>query len=317
MDVGDGEGSTGAEAGSGQVRVHEPVLLAESLQHLELASGLELVDGTVGAGGHAASFARAIGPDGLLIGLDRDAEILEHAERRLREVQSEVPIRYQLHHASYASVRDVLRRAECEGCDRCFLDLGVSSLQLDRAERGFSFQHDGPLDMRMNREGGVTAEQWLRRVPERELARVLFEYGEERHSRRIAKAIVTARQGRAIERTGQLAEIIVSALPSGARHGRIHGATRSFQAIRIALNDELGELERGLEACIDVLRPGGRIAVLSFHSLEDRIVKRTFREQLELPRGLRRPIQAGAEEQTRNPRARSAKLRVGIKRGAA
>ncbi len=308
---------TPADDAHGPVRVHEPVMLRESLETLGLLPGMTVVDGTVGAGGHAAAFAAAVAPDGWLIGLDRDAEILAHAEVALLEARGRHHgPRVALHNAPYAELAAVLRSRGIAACDRVFLDLGVSSLQLDSPSRGFSFMRDGPLDMRMGQDPDVpTAADWLRAVRPAELERVLREYGEERFAGRITRAIVEARRRHRIERTSQLADLVVGAVPGPARHGRIHAATRTFQALRIAVNDELGQLERGLEAALSALREGGRIAVLTFHSLEDRIVKRFLRERTELP--FRKPIIAADAECARNPRARSAKLRCGIRRAAA
>jgi 16S rRNA (cytosine1402-N4)-methyltransferase len=294
------------------------VLLPESLAVLDLRPGMTVVDGTVGAGGHAAAFAAAVAPDGWVVGLDRDAEILAHAEvalLRARDAAGGGP-RIALRNVSYSEVARALEDIGIQACDRVFLDLGVSSLQLDSPSRGFSFMRDGPLDMRMDQASArPTAAEWLRSVRADELERVLREFGEERFARRIAAAIVETRRRHRIERTSQLADLVIEALPGHARHGRLHGATRTFQAIRIAVNDELGELERGLEAASACLDAGGRIAVLTFHSLEDRIVKRFLRERMELP--FRKPIVATEAECARNPRARSAKLRCGIRRVAA
>lgn len=312
-----GSGGPLADDAHGPVRVHEPVMLPETLEVMDLRSGMTVVDGTVGAGGHAAEFAAAVAPDGWLVGLDQDSEILAHAEAALLEARaSQAGPRIALRHVSYAEVAAVLEEIGLDGCDRVFLDLGVSSLQLDSPVRGFSFMRDGPLDMRMDRAAArPSAADWLRSVRPDELSRVLFEYGEERFARRIASAIVDARRRHPIERTSQLAEIVVRAVPKPARHGRIHAATRTFQAIRIAVNDELGTLARGLEAALTALAAGGRLVVLTFHSLEDRVVKRFLRERTELP--FRKPIVASRDECERNPRARSAKLRCGIRRAAA
>jgi 16S rRNA (cytosine1402-N4)-methyltransferase len=197
-------------------------------------------------------------------------------------------------------------------CDRVLLDLGVSSLQLDRAERGFSFMADGPLDMRMDASAPMTAADWLAEVDERTLADTLFQLGDERYSRRIARRLVEVRHRTPIVRTQQLAALVVDALPGPARGGRIHPATRTFQAIRMVVNDELGELERGLAAALACLRPGGRLAVIAFHSHEDRVVKHFLRANCELV--TKKPIEAAADEVRDNPRARSAKLRCAIRR---
>ena len=297
--------------------VHVPVLLAETLALLDLRPGLTVVDGTVGAGGHAAAIARALGPDGFLIGLDRDSEILACARAALAASAKTTPeqARVELHHVSFSHVQEALAAAGQAACDRLLLDLGVSSLQLDKAERGFSFMADGPLDMRMDPAAPVSAADWLAAVDEGELARVLFEYGDERFARRIARALVAARRVGAIARTGQLAELIVRALPPHARRQRIHPATRSFQAIRMAVNDELGELERALQAALRCVRPGGRIAVIAFHSAEDRIVKNFVRAHCLAV--TKKPVTATAAEVAANPRARSAKLRCAIVREGA
>ena len=304
----------GGGAGEGRSRqpVHVPVLLHETVQLLDLAPGLVVVDGTVGAGGHARAIARAIRPGGHLIGLDRDPEILACARAALaQEAEDAVEqVRVSLHHIPFSRVQDALHAEGQPACDRLLLDIGVSSLQLDQAERGFSFMADGPLDMRMDPTGSVDAAQWLAEVDEVELANVLFEFGDERYSRRIARAIVETRKHAPIVRTGQLAELIFRAMPGHARHGRIHPATRSFQAIRMAVNDELGELRRALEAAVSCVRPGGRICVITFHSAEDRIVKWFFRERCEVV--TKKPVVATDAEIEQNPRARSAKLRCGI-----
>lgn len=289
---------------------------------MELRDGLTVVDGTVGAAGHASSFLSAVLPGGRLVGLDQDAEILRYAERVLAEASAAARSAhpgfsargYALHHASFTDIGKVLDREGLDSCDRVFLDLGVSSLQLDSPERGFSFMQDGPLDMRMNASAGAgpTAAEWLRSVRGDELERALRDYGGERFAGRVARGIVEARRRHRIERTGQLADIVLAALPGPAKRGKIHGATRSFQAIRIALNDELGALERGLAAARERLAVGGRLVVIAFHSAEDRIVKRFMREQMELP--FRRPLAADVVEVDRNPRARSARLRCGIRR---
>lgn len=307
---------SGGVGGSRQP-VHVPVLLAETLALLDLRPGLVVVDGTVGAGGHATAIARALGPEGLLVGLDRDGEILVCARAALAESAKTAPeqARVSLHHVSFSRMQEALAAAGQTACDRLLLDLGVSSMQLDKAVRGFSFMADGPLDMRMDATAPVSAADWLDEVDEVELARVLYEYGDERYSRRIARAIVGARRTASIQRTGQLAELIVRAMPPHARHGRIHPATRSFQAIRIAVNDELGELERALATGIRCVRPGGRIAVISFHSAEDRIVKHFLRAHCDVV--TKKSVTAQMAELDANPRARSARLRCGIVREVA
>ncbi|MBX3462366.1 MAG: 16S rRNA (cytosine(1402)-N(4))-methyltransferase RsmH [Planctomycetes bacterium] len=309
----EGKGDIGGGGGSRQP-VHRPVLLSEVMAALSLREGLVVVDGTVGAGGHARAIVQAIGPDGVLVGLDRDSEILAAARAQLSTPAGDgrAGARVSLHHLPFSDMREALRAAGHDRCDRVLLDLGVSSLQLDRPERGFSFMADGPLDMRMDTSQPTTAADWLARAGEVELADTIFRYGEERHSRRIARHLVAARRRTPIVRTGQLARLVVEALPAPARQGRIHPATRTFQALRIRVNDELGELERGLEAARDCLRPGGRLCVLTFHSLEDRIVKHYLRAHFEVV--TRKPTEPSPDEVRANPRARSAKLRCGVRR---
>jgi len=303
------------DAGSRQP-VHVPVLLRETVAVLELHEGLVVVDGTVGGGGHAKAIVSAVGPSGMLVGLDRDSEILVSARAALEQVEAaSAGARVSLHHLSFSCMREALQENGQTCCDRVLLDLGVSSMQLDRPERGFSFMADGPLDMRMDNTAARSAADWLAVVPEKELADVLFGYGGERKSRRIARAIVEQRRRAPVTRTSQLADLVVRAMPRGMRSGRIHPATRTFQAIRMAVNDELGELERGLEAALDCLRPGGRLAVISFHSAEDRIVKRFLRAHCDVV--TKKPVAASAGETARNPRARSAKLRCAVIREVA
>jgi 16S rRNA (cytosine1402-N4)-methyltransferase len=314
----------GESTGGEQVSVHRPVLLAEALAALAVRPGQVALDGTVGAGGHAAGILAALAPKGLLLGIDRDAAALAHARRTLEAVASRVGggVEFRLFQTSFSRMLEVLQqegtvldraRDRAQGCDCVLLDLGVSSLQLDTAARGFSFTHDGPLDMRMDPTDAArpTAAQWLARSKEAEIARVLFEYGEERHARRIARTIVATRSKSPLQRTSQLRDLVMACVPP-VRGPRSHPATRTFQALRIQVNDELGELQRGLVAAKTVLRPRGRLVVITFHSLEDRIVKNFLRDHFDLPH--KKPIVAGAAEVTSNPRARSAKLRTGIQR---
>jgi 16S rRNA (cytosine1402-N4)-methyltransferase len=308
--------SSGADGGSRQP-LHRPVLLHEVMASLALREGLVVVDGTVGAGGHARAIVQAIGSGGLLVGLDRDSEILAAARAQLTAPVDgdRAEARISLHHLPFSRMQAALAAAGQDRCDRVLLDLGVSSLQLDRPERGFSFMADGPLDMRMDKSQAMTAADWIAKVGEVELADTIFQFGEERHSRRIARHLVAVRRRTPIVRTHQLAQLVVEALPAAARHGRIHPATRTFQAIRMRLNDELGELERGLRAAHDCLRPGGRLCVISFHSLEDRLVKHFLRAFFDVV--TKKPIEATPAEVRDNPRARSAKLRCGIRREVA
>jgi 16S rRNA (cytosine1402-N4)-methyltransferase len=283
---------------------HEPVLLEEALELLAVRPGGAYVDGTVGLGGHAAEILRRSGPDGRLTGADRDAEALVQAGQRLASFGDRV----RLLHADY---RDLPALLGDERPDGILLDLGVSSLQLDSPERGFSFRSEGPLDMRMDRSRGETAAQVVNRMPETALADLIHRWGEEPAARRIARAIVEARRKSRIETTSALAEVVRRAAGRRRRRG-LDPATRTFQALRIHVNRELDGLAPALEAFARSLGPGGRLAVIAFHSLEDREVKRTFRSLA--ARGFRlltrRPVRPGASERARNPRARSARLRA-------
>lgn len=285
---------------------HKPVLVAEVLAALQPRAGGTYVDGTVGGGGHAAAVLQACAPTGKLIGLDWDEEALAASRERL----SPFGERAVVVAASYVELERVLMSAGVTTVDGVLFDLGVSSRQFDEPARGFSFQQDGPLDMRMSRQLTTTAADILRTASAAELAEIFFRYGEERRARCIARAIDRARQRAPITTTGQLARLC------GAQRGRIHPATRVFQALRIAVNRELENLQAGLAAAVRVLRPGGRVAVISFQSLEDRIVKHYFRDQAAagvLRVITKKPVEAGADEIAQNPRARSAKLRVAEK----
>lgn len=303
--------------------VHVPVLLEETVSRLVTAPGGWYVDGTAGAGGHAAAILAAAGLDARLLALDRDAEALELARAALAPFGA----RAVLEQANFSELAAAAARHGLRGVQGILLDLGVSSLQLDRAERGFSFLRDGPLDMRMDALQERTAAQLLRDLPEAELADVLRRYGEEPRARRIAQAVAAARaQGRLPETTAQLAELVSRA--KGGRRGHAHPATQTFQALRIAVNGELDALAQALPAALDLLAPGGRLAVISFHSLEDRMVKQFMAahegrmESLakggarwcgRLPRArrvTRKAVIPSEAELERNPRARSAKLRV-------
>lgn len=307
--------------------VHRPVLLEETLAALNVREDGAYVDATYGRGGHADALVERLGPEGRLLAIDRDPEAIEAARARFAD-----EARVQVVQGDFAMLAQLAQpHAPARGFDGILLDLGVSSPQLDDPARGFSFRHDGPLDMRMDPATGVSAAQWLADVEQDELARVIRAYGEERHAKRIARAIVTARAQSPIETTAQLARIVAAAVPG--RAGERHPATRTFQAIRIHVNGELEALERALAAAPALLAPAGRLAVISFHSLEDRRVKRFLRHQaggaaapvrdargrtLPLPAAGERPTlrlvgraQSPAEAEARsNPRARSARLRV-------
>jgi 16S rRNA (cytosine1402-N4)-methyltransferase len=286
---------------------HTPVLLKEVVAQLRPSRGGLYVDCTVGGGGHAEEILRACGPEGRLIGLDVDPDAIAASRERLREWKERV----HLLCANFVELDVVLTSAAIARVDGILFDLGVSSHQLDEPSRGFSFLRDGPLDMRMNRQIGATARDVLRSASLEELARVFFEYGGERRARAIAREIVRAREYAPLETTAQLARLVGRVL--GPRRGRTHPATRVFQALRIAVNDEMANLKRGLEIAVPFLKPGGRVAVISFHSLEDRIVKRFFLQKKAegiLRVVTKRPVTPAEEEARLNPRARSAKLRV-------
>lgn len=290
---------------------HSPVLLQEVTSWLTAGIPTCICDGTVGQGGHAEALLEGMGASGTLIGIDRDAEALAVCRQRLAKFGQRV----HLIHGLFVDVRQHLGHVGKREIDGVLLDLGVSSRQLNDPKRGFTFQSDGPLDMRMDQSSGETAADLVNRLPENELADLIYEYGEERFSRRIARAMVQYRQDRYLGTTQELVSVIKGAVPSAYRHGRIHCATRTFQALRIAVNREIETLEPAIHAAVHVLSPGGRLAVISFHSLEDRIVKHTFRA-LSQDTGARlavltkKPQLPSDQECRMNPRARSAKLRV-------
>ncbi|MBI2561783.1 MAG: 16S rRNA (cytosine(1402)-N(4))-methyltransferase RsmH [candidate division NC10 bacterium] len=286
---------------------HAPVLRVEVQALLQPRPGGRYLDATVGLGGHAEAILQASEPTGALLGIDRDGEALILASQRLAPFGPRV----RLLQGRYEALADLVGAEG--GFDGILFDLGASSLQLDSAARGFSFGREGPLDMRMDQSGGETAADLVNRLPERDLADLIFRWGEERWSRKIARAIAEARRREAIRTTAALADIVARAIPRGAWPRHIHPATRTFQALRIAVNEELTGLAPALEGAADLLRPGGRMAVISFHSLEDRIVKQTWRRLEALERGrilTKRPVTPGEDEIAANPRARSAKLRA-------
>lgn len=297
---------------------HIPVLLEEAIAFLQPHSGGVYADCTLGGGGHAEALLRLSAPDGVVVGIDRDPEALAAARARLAEFGN----RLRAVHATFDRVAEVVRSEGFAGVDGVLYDLGVSSRQLDAAERGFSFRQSARLDMRMDPTEGTSAETVVNTFSQKELERIFGELGEERFAGRIARHVVEQRAKGRIETTGRLADIISGAVPPAYRHGRIHPATRSFQGLRIFVNRELELLEQGLERGVEILRPGGRIVVISYHSLEDRIAKVLFRRLAGkgMPAGegpapvLRlvtpKPMEAGKAETTANPRARSAKLRA-------
>jgi len=286
---------------------HTPVLLEEVLRQLKPRSGGLYVDGTLGGGGHAEAILRASEPDGWVIGLDRDDEAIAACHVRLNEFGA----RAQLVTANFSELRDVLAKLQVAGVDGVIFDLGVSSRQLDEPARGFSFLRDGPLDMRMNQTASLTAREVLATETQEELARIFFEFGEERRSRTIAKRIVEQRKREPLETTAQLVRLVEGVI--GPKRGKVHPATRVFQALRIHVNRELESLREGLVAATEALNPGGRLVVISFHSLEDRIVKWFFRETQSLRVLTKKPLMAGEEECAANVRSRSAKLRAAEK----
>jgi 16S rRNA (cytosine1402-N4)-methyltransferase len=288
----------------GPTPVHVPVLLAEVVDWLAPAPGAILVDATLGAGGHARALAERVGPSGLVIGLDRDPGAVAAAQAAL------AGLRVRPIHANYADLPEVLDESDIEVVDGIVMDLGVSSDQLGDPQRGFSFSAAGPLDLRYDPSRGEPARRLVNRLSAEHLAELIHLYGEERYSRRIARAIERQRSVRPIETAAELAEVVRRAVPRGSRGERIDPATRTFQALRIAVNEELKWLEVALRRMPDCLRPGARMAVISFHSLEDRRVKEAFRDDYRLRPLTRRPVQPGEEEIEHNPRSRSAKLRV-------
>lgn len=290
---------------------HAPVFPDEVTAWLVTDRAKTFFDGTVGYGGHSERILEKAGDDVVLIGIDRDEEALAYSRSRLAGFAG----RAQLLKGDFVDMKQLLRTVGVPAVDGVLFDLGVSSPQLDDPNRGFSFQGDGPLDMRMDQSTGTTAGELVNSLPESELADLIFQYGEERFSRRIARAIVRARERNALASTQELTTVIKESVPAAYRHGRIHCATRTFQALRIAVNRELDVLEPAIRDAVDMLRPGGRIAVISFHSLEDRIVKHTFRALAERPHPqvavlTKRPQVPSEAECQANPRARSAKLRV-------
>lgn len=303
---------------------HFSVLLNESVEALIGDPNGAYIDGTFGRGGHSRAILEKLGPGGRLIGFDKDPQAISAGEALKQEDG-----RFEIKHSSFAQIRDVATVEDIGGkVDGILLDLGVSSPQLDQAERGFSFLNDGPLDMRMDSSKGMSAADWVNSADENEIVRVLKEYGEERFGRRMARAIIARRSEQPFMRTKDLADVISAANPKWEREK--HPATRAFQAIRMEVNNELGDLEVALESGLDVLKPGGRLVVISFHSLEDRIVKRFFKNQArgkQFPKGIPvtdamleqtlalvgKAIKASDEEVRNNRRSRSAIMRIAEK----
>ncbi len=302
--------------------MHKPVMLQEVLDGLQVRPGGRYIDATVGNGGHSAAILERSAPDGRLMGLDRDREALAEARRNLAADEA----RCLWVHDNFEQVDGQARRNDFTDVDGILFDLGVRSDQLDQPERGFSFMKDGPLDMRMDQTESSTAADLVNTLPEQDLAALFYQLGEERSSRRIAHVLVERRTQRTFETTGDLAATVEKAV--GGRHGRIHPATRVFMALRMAVNRELESIRAGVGAALSLVRPGGRVAVITFHSVEDRLVKRLLAEHIgvwesqeaggrlwrgELPKFekvTRKPLMACDDELNDNPRARSAKLRV-------
>lgn len=307
---------------------HTSVLYDEIIKGLKIKPDGIYVDGTLGGGGHAGGICEKLGSQGILIGIDRDKDALNAAEKNLNQFSCKKHFIQE----NYENINSVIEDLKIEKIDGCILDLGVSSFQLDNPKRGFSYMHEGELDMRMNADDGLDAKKVINEWSREELKEIISEYGEERWAARIAEFIVESRKQKPLETTGELVTIIKAAIPAGARRDGPHPAKRTFQAIRIAVNDELGQLERAIDRYIDVLNTGGRLCIITFHSLEDRIVKETFKRRLDpctcpkefpacicgkksdVKKVTGKPILPREEEVLNNPRARSAKLRIIEKR---
>jgi len=303
---------------------HIPVLFEECIDNLNIIPDGIYADGTLGGGGHALGIGRRLSGEGTLIGIDRDAEAISAAEKNLLDLKCEV----RLVHGEFADIKEILKSLGISGINGAILDIGVSSYQLDNGERGFSYMHDAPLDMRMNRDDGFSAFNVVNEYSRKELSGIISKYGEEKWASRISDFIVKKRKEKAIETTGELVDVIKAAIPASARRSGPHPAKRTFQAIRIEVNRELDQLKKAVDEFCDVLLPGGRLCIITFHSLEDRIVKEAFARRLdpctcpkEFPvcvcgnkpdvvKVTGKPIISDKEELERNPRARSAKLRV-------
>lgn len=303
---------------------HIPVLFEECIDNLNIIPDGIYADGTLGGGGHALGIGRRLSGEGTLIGIDRDAEAISAAEKNLLDLKCEV----RLVHGEFADIKEILKSLGISGINGAILDIGVSSYQLDNGERGFSYMHDAPLDMRMNRDDGFSAFNVVNEYSRKELSGIISKYGEEKWASRISDFIVKKRKEKAIETTGELVDVIKAAIPASARRSGPHPAKRTFQAIRIEVNGELDQLKKAVDEFCDVLLPRGRLCIITFHSLEDRIVKEAFARRLdpctcpkEFPvcvcgnkpdvvKVTGKPIISDKEELERNPRARSAKLRV-------
>ena len=291
--------------------IHIPVFLEEVIQFLAPVDGGIYIDGTLGLGGHTEKILQSCSPSGRVIGFEWDADALELATKRLMPFGQ----RFSAQHRSYSEIMEGLTEIDIQKADGVLLDLGVSSLQFDSETRGFSFQSDSPLDMRMDRRRHLTAEEIVNEFKKDDLADIFYYFGEERQARRIAAHIVEQRSKERISTTSHLAQIIASAIPRKYHPRRIHVATKVFQALRIAVNNELDNLTTVLDCITDILNPGGRVCIITFHSLEDRLVKWKFKDNPLLQILTKKPVTPGNEEINRNPRSRSAKLRAAYLKG--
>lgn len=305
---------------------HKPVLLDECIEHLKVRPDGTYVDGTLGGAGHSSEIYRRLDKHGRLIGIDQDEFALKISKDRLQALGGQAEMDFEK--SNFRNIRNICLGMGISGVDGILLDLGVSSHQLDEAERGFSYQKDAPLDMRMDMNAGLDAAEIVNKYDEKSISAIIRDYGEEKWAARIAAFIVKARNESRIENTGRLVEIIKAAIPSSARREGPHPAKRTFQALRIAVNDELGALRQAVGEAISILKPGGRLCIITFHSLEDRIVKNEFQTEEKpcicpgsfpvcvcgrkprLKVITRKPVTPSDEEQQKNPRSRSAKLRV-------
>lgn len=291
---------------------HIPVLMGETISMLKISAGMVVVDGTLNAGGHSKVIAEYLGKDGVLVGIDRDEDALELARENLKDETCDV----RIVHGNYRDIATILATENLDKADRILLDIGLSSRQLDVSGRGFSFKKDEPLLMTFERDSKeclFTAQDIVNEWDEENIADILYGYGDERFSRRIARGIIAAREIKKITTTHELVDIVSKSIPAWYRHKKIAPATKTFQALRIAVNDELGALRDGIDKSIESLKPGGRLAIITFHSGEDRIVKHTFRKYDTdgIVKVLtKRPLGPSEEEIKENPRSRSAKLRV-------
>lgn len=288
---------------------HTPVMVEEVIRFLNLSPQGCFIDGTIGGGGHAKAILEASGPSGKLLGIDRDQDAVKAAQENLKAFGNRVKVV----RGEFSNLGKLISETDFDCANGMLLDLGVSSYHLDEARRGFGFGREGPLDMRMDSHCGMNAADIIRAIDEEELAKIIFEYGEDRHARRIARGIIRLRNKKPILTTRDLADAVTSSVPATAKRGRIHPATRTFQAIRIFVNDELGELKRFLDFAPEILCPSGRLVIISYHSLEDRLVKNAFRQwngRDEFCVVTKKIVTPSEDEKKKNPRSRSAKLRV-------